>query len=260
MRTYSWGKVLRGFLLSACFIVSSSQTASAANILWGPALGISGDSDVRTDGALVAAINVGGNQTTINGVTFETFLLGAASNTLGDVTLSVTSGTMQPRASGSASNPFAALSMSYQQLLASSNNNTSAAAMVTTVAINGLTAGQTYLVQIWNNDSADFNPPGFTFQSQLDPGARVLDPNVSTLEGGLGEYAVGTFVADASIQEITVTESEVGGRLNGLQLRAIAPIADSTAPTASTSALILLSVGLALGALSRLRNLSPSAR
>ena len=84
--------------------------------------------------------------------------------------------------------------------------------------------GQTYLFETWVNDSQSHIPPGFTFDVDVSSGSLVtLDPNTTIVEGGLGQYVVGTFTASAASQQVTYDNSEVGGSLAAFQLRLAPP-------------------------------------
>jgi hypothetical protein len=65
-----------GIALLACLLADRSLAGSSFAIEWGTARTISGDSDVRTDGSLVSAFNIGSAgvaSSTVNGVRFEAF-------------------------------------------------------------------------------------------------------------------------------------------------------------------------------------------
>jgi len=227
----------------------SPAAAHAATIQWGPATGISGDPDVRTAGSLVAAFNVAGASTTVNGVTFATFGVGAQTNTVGDFTLSVAALTVGAASRGSAQAPFASLTPAYRALL---DNAASTLGEVMTLTMAGLTPGQGYELQLWVNDSRDHDPPGFTFEVDVASGNSVyLDPNTSIVEGGVGQYVAGTFLADSATQQVTFSNSEVGGSLNGFQLRAVTLARPRAVPAISPAgvgaACVLLLLGGFLG-------------
>src|SRR5438874_12160706 len=60
-------------LILAATTPSAWAWAEGSVITWGAPTNISGDSDVRTDGTLVAAFNMNGPAVTVNGVTFASF-------------------------------------------------------------------------------------------------------------------------------------------------------------------------------------------
>ena len=116
--------------------------AYGAAITWGPAMDISGDSDVTTAGSLVTALNFGA--TGVPSVTVNGVLFGAFPVPNGGVIFSSNT------AFGSSSTPFSSLSSDYQTLLKSGF----AASGEFQLNLQGLTVGQTYLFEWWSNDAA----------------------------------------------------------------------------------------------------------
>ncbi len=197
----------------------SGTSLHAATISWGTPANISGDGDVSTSGTLLGAFNVGGPSTTVNGVNFQAFGVGATSNTVGNFNLS-SSSVIGAGSFTTLSAPFSNLSASYRSLLSTGANS----GRLLTLTLDGLTVGQTYVFQTWVNDSQSHIPPGFTFAVDVSSGSLVtLDPNTTIVEGGLGQYVVGTFTASAASQQVTYDNSEVGGGFNAFQLRTAAP-------------------------------------
>lgn len=188
------GFLRRGFLAVALVAIMAS-VSQAAPITWGTPTGIAGDSDVSTAGTFAGAFNINGLLTTINGVTFQPLAAGSVTNT------------------GSVVAPFSALSAAYQSLL-----RTAVTGSPVLVTISGLTVGQRYEIQIWVNDSLD--SLRFGFNSGVD-GAVELDPNTTNVEGGLGQFVIGAFTADSTQQSFTVDNSEIGGLMNGFQIRQV---------------------------------------
>lgn len=240
MRTF-----LRAVLVIVVLITASAR---AAVINWGTETDIAGDSDVSTTGALVGAFNVGGNATTINGVNFQAFPITTQSNTVGDFNLAWTTGIFGVNNVSTPQPPFSNLSPAYQTML-----STQGWALGTiTLTMSNLIVGQQYQFQVWANDSRNHTPPGFAFPVEVSAGNSVtLDPNPSALEGGVGQYVIGTFTADATTQQITFDDAEVGGSLNGFQLRAI----NNVNPGPSVPLPPAIWVGLVLGAVALGRKL-----
>ena len=115
------------------------------------------------------------------------------------------------------------------------------------LSFSGLSVGGQYQVEVWNNESRSWHPPHFTFSARFTAGNSVdLDPNTSIDEGGLGEYVIGTFVADSSSQQIDITGDEIGAVFNAFQLRQISAAPLRAAPTASTAGVLVLCLGLLL--------------
>jgi hypothetical protein len=228
--------------------------AQGAIINWGPTTNISGDSDVSTNGTLVGAFNFGGPETAVNGVTFKAFVIGSpqvVSVTVDSLyTLSIVperDHTLTNFVTSSANAPFAALSSSYQDLLGTAAGG-SFAERDTTLTMAGLTIGKSYEFQAWGNDSGSsgrFSYDIFLDSLWLEPNT-ARDVNDSIVEGGLGQYVIGTFVADANSQLLNFGRTEVEGGLNGFQLR---EVAGQAIPEPSTLSLLGLALaGLAFGA------------
>ena len=208
-------------------------TAPAAVMTWGAATGISGDADVSTNGALVGAFNFAGGATTVNGVLFQAFAVGSNSNTVGNHTLSASS-TIGPSNVSSLSAPFSTLTAQYRALLGSAASD---ADETVTLTMSGLTPGQKYEFQVWVNDSRSFGG----FNVDVTAGNTVtLDPNPPGPpdEGGVGQFVIGSFVANGASQAVGFFGGEVG-IFNGFQLRAV----PSAVP--EPSMLGLLGIGLA---------------
>lgn len=205
--------------------------ATAATISWGTAQTISGDSDINTTGTLVYAFSTGTTsvpQTTVNGVTFAPFGIGGGfvqTVTVGNVTLTESPGALFAYDTfGTATAPFSGLSSGYQSLIGTGAYANAAATLSVTLA--GLTSGQDYLVQWWTNNSALLTPVdgGIFTDTVAGPSPGVsLDPNTTDALGGVGQYAVGTFTADATSQVFTLdgTNSGYVPLINGLQVRAV---------------------------------------
>ena len=206
--------------------------ATAATISWGTAQTISGDSDINTTGTLTYAFSMGTSavaQTTVNGVTFLPFGINAGfppptDVTVGDVTLAESPGNLFAyNTFGTATAPFSGLSSGYQSLV-----GTGAYADIPTtidVTLAGLTPGQDYLVQWWTNNSANLTPIlGGSFANTIadNPTGVTLDPNTTNQLGGVGQFAIGTFTADATTQVFTLEASSgFSPLINGLQVRAV---------------------------------------
>ncbi|MEO6870752.1 MAG: VPDSG-CTERM sorting domain-containing protein [Chthoniobacterales bacterium] len=84
-----------------------------------------------------------------------------------------------------------------------------------TLTISGLTMGTQYHCQWWCNDSSS----EFGFSTTATAGDDVrLTSHTYGAEGGLGQFAIGTFVADSHTRVISYSISEIGF-LNAFQLR-----------------------------------------
>jgi hypothetical protein len=233
-------------------LVYQNQTLHAAVITWDPVGTISADTDVNTQGTLVQALHLGdATGTTVNGVTFSNGSNGVgligAPLTLGSGSGSLTFGSeagyyVDAGANTYTSNtaPFSGLSSSYQSLISAAEWSNGNSATSLTLTLNGLTTSQDYLVQFWVNDPRNISAVWSrtaTFTAGNASGA--LDYNVSDANGGVGQFVVGRFTADATTQSITWSGQAGTFQLNGYQLR------DVSIPEPSTSALVLVA-GLAL--------------
>jgi hypothetical protein len=192
----------------------------AAPVNWGPAKTISGDTDVTTQGTLIQAVNLGdagiGN-TTVNGVLFQ----GMAAPFTQSTTVSLGNFSLTPSglgflslpngSYGSGSAPYSTLSPSYQALLGSAAQTGAGDNM--TLTISGLVVGHAYVFEWWSN----FSAPGTQLHTAA-PGTVVLLDNTTNSEGGVGQFVVGTFFADATSETITF-DGPGGALVNGAQLR-----------------------------------------
>lgn len=217
------------FVLPSVAVLMLSLAAAAcpaATIVWTPALNIGGDADVLTAGAPVASASFGPSGTsdaTVNGVTFVGFVVPNNSNnlTVGNVNLIETQGPLASFNLSSNAAPFFNLSSGYKNLLTGVASSGVTESLQVTVS--GLTVGQLYAVQAFANfSSASAAGAGSTIV-----GGPTLDLNTTDSNGGLGQYANGTFVADATTQAFLVNGAgDFAGLgalpfLNGFQLRAV---------------------------------------
>jgi hypothetical protein len=196
------------FALAALGLISIQS--ARAGITWSSPTTISGDADVSTNGTTVYAYYMGGTgaaATTVNGVTFDSVGADPASSiTLGQVTMSTTGGTVNnhPDIFGGMGNPpFSGLSSSYQTILGSDENTSAQTPELTlTVALGGLTSGNSYQVEFWVNDS----------RANITRSETVTGANTQTLsfnntggDGGVGQFVIGTFTASGTSQSFTIT-------------------------------------------------------
>ena len=93
--------------------------------------------------------------------------------------------------------------------------------------MNGLTPGNQYEFQWWDNYST--NPgSGQGIVTATAGNSITLNGNPSGIDGGLGQFGIGRFVADATgSQAITFSSPPVGGAgalVNSFQLRNTTPV------------------------------------
>jgi hypothetical protein len=141
---------------------------------------------------------------------------------------------------GTGSGAFITLSAGYQTLLG--NGGGSTAPTMLALTISGLTVGQTYLFQWWdNNSSLDSSFTGLELNTvSTAVNAATLAGNDGTA-GSVGQFAIGTFTATGANEEIDFNGSSADGNpsdpmLNAFQLR----VAD--VPEPSTFALLGIGV------------------
>ena len=189
--------------------------------------------DVSTAGTFVGALHFASQatNTTVNGVTFtgiDPGLFTANTITSGNFTLA----TPNPANHFGADStffpvpPFSNLSASYQSLLKGhlQINNTPP---TMTLTMNNLVAGATYQFEWWNSDSS-----GNLTTTATSGNAVSLQTNPTFAPGGLGQYAIGTFLADATTSQAITFAGNTPEVLNGFQLR---KTADPTVPEPGTA-------------------------
>jgi hypothetical protein len=230
-------RVLAATVLAVGLLVSRS--AEASSITWSAAMNISGDSDVSTLGTLVGAVNLGFTTPTINGVTFAALDLSTGS-TSGNFAFTG-SGVSSTHSFTVNSGAFPLLSNSYQGLLATFSYLSSGM----TLTINGLTVGNSYQFEWWSNFSLE-PPPGYPPTTATAGNSVSLSLNTSSVTGGLGQFALGTFTADAASEVITFDGGTFSGAplfptVNGFELRNIT----NPAPVPEPATLTLTGLGLA---------------
>ncbi len=193
--------------------------AFAAAITWSQPVTLAGDADVSTNGGLLYAWNDANAAATVNGVPFapgnSLTSLGANVSLSGNYSWNTT-------AFGSATgNPWSGLSPAYQTVLRggayTSNNGTQ------TVTLNNLIPGHPYQVQIWVNDCRSLASNRTETVTTSRGNTVTLDYNNTGADGGVGQYTLGGFVADAASQVFTLAGVLPAGgnsaQLNALQVR-----------------------------------------
>ena len=203
--TASFAKQLAVICLLALFVAD----ARAAVISWSGATNITSDANIVTNGDFEYGgyFSSSAGTVTINGVTFTG---SAGSKNFGaNVTANFASGGTAYSGMGAGTG----LSTNYQTLLGgcaygSTNNNS--------IALNNLAIGYRYTVQLWINDSRS---NGANSSNTVTSGNSVtLDYNNSEAVGGKGQFAIGTFTADATTLTFNL-QSKQSGQFNALQLR-----------------------------------------
>lgn len=214
-------------LLVQSVVLTTASTVSAALITWGAPTNISGATDVSTTGTLVGAFSLGDTLvagTNVNGVAFQGFAVpsGSLGATVGNFAISSPLSLFSDNTSfGDALNaPFNTLALSYQSMLASGVSGS--ANTPWTLTMSGLTAGVQYEFQWWSSFSVLGSDSHTGAGSPLGGSVTLVD-NVTATQGGLGQYAIGTFTADGSSQVIAF-DGPVFSLVNGFQLRQVAAV------------------------------------
>ncbi len=198
----------RIWLVLAVGIILFVAKGYAASINWSTPTTVSGDSDVTNSGTALYAYYLGGggaNQT-INGVTF-TNVGGTA--TWGNVAFTG-AGTFSYATNilGTSVTPFSNLSVAYSNVL--SGGIWIAGGAAVTVTFNNLIIGHQYTVQFWANDSRGSGVQTNRYDTLSGNwGSSKLLFNSTHVAGGVGQYVIGNFIADATSQSFVVT----GGNL-----------------------------------------------
>lgn len=224
-------------ILAAAFAAFTTLTAHAALITWGAPQNISGDSDVSMAGTFVGALNIGiagVSPTTVNGVTFNPLIFNGSSVTSGIFNFSTAGSLAGTNAAGSFNPPFSLLSSPYRTLLSSLGGT---AGVPFTLTISGLAVGASYQFEWWSNGSTIAG-----FATTATAGDSVtLNSNPSNANGGVGQFALGTFTTDAATQQIVFSSPTIFNGVNGLQLRQLAP---ASVPEPATALAGMALVGL----------------
>jgi len=167
------------------------------------------DTQILTNGAPSRAYTFStGNSVTINGVNFTPF----ANQTVD--TVSAPGGISDFGGFALQAN----LNANYRALVTGaifSNNNSA----VATFTFNNLTIGTPYVFQLWAmDDRALANGRALNFS-----GGPNISYNIGGIDGGFGQYAIGSFVADATFQSITLTPTgpNTPSLISAVQLRVV---------------------------------------
>src|SRR5207248_1737751 len=180
--------------------------------------------DVSTAGMLVGAFNLGGPgvaNTTVNGVTFTGLAFsGPSPVTSGNFTFSGSGGIFGSTGNSTPMAPFSTLSAPYQALLSSAVTVVSPPPLFLTIS--GLTVGSQYQFEWWSNNSISVTDLLTTLQAG---NAITLQLNTSSTIGGLGQFALGTFTADATSQSMFFFGSSEPAlvSIDAVQLRNLTP-------------------------------------
>jgi len=113
------------------------------------------------------------------------------------------------------------------------------------LTLSGLSLGTTYEFQWWSDVNGSPYTNGLGAVATATAGNSVtLDSNTTDATGGLGQYVIGTFMADGPTQNIVFTHpvnNNVSGVINAFQLRELTVV-----PEPGTALFGLALMGVAL--------------
>lgn len=236
-------------------IVAVGPQAGAVDLVtWGAAQNISGDSDVNTNGNLVYAYNLGASgvtDTTVNGVQFSAWAFPPSSppisvTTIGSVSFIESFGILESyNTLGTTTGNFSGLSSAYQAMLSTAGTSSNAATVSLTMG--GLTTGKSYEIQWWLNNSALLinvdTVAAFQQTTATATNSVLLNANVGTVVGNLGQYVIGSFTAtdSSAVIEYNGTGTYIFDNrpmINAFQLRDVTAV-----PEPSTYVLAVIAGG-----------------
>ncbi len=203
-------------------------SANAGFVSWGAPQTISGDADISTSGAFIEAYNLGTfgvPSTVVNGVTFSPFATSTTSNTVGTATLASSANILGNNTSfGEILPPFSLLTTNYKTLLQSGSYTVGVAPAAISLTLGGLTPGTQYQFEWWANQSDPLSfdpnaPPPALPSTTATAGNSVTLVRTGLAPGSVGQFAIGTFTADAASQVVTFNGSDTKTLLNAFQLR-----------------------------------------
>ncbi len=209
------GNAVLTLSLLAGLIPAVSSTGKAATVTWGTSTTISTEADVVNPGTLAYAYAFSNTATTLNGVAFT------GTNSFGTIATNITlSGFTANNTTsfGAAGTAYNAIGTSYQNVIKGASYGGSSAG---TVTLNNLTVGRKYAVQYWVNDSRAGSGGTAQRKQTLATGVELFHyagGTTTSAAGGVGQFAVGTFTADATTQALTITP---GGTSPSVQINAI---------------------------------------
>ncbi len=109
------------------------------------------------------------------------------------------------------------------------------------LTLGGLTSGQAYIVQFWVNDPRV--AIGLLSETITSGGntSGTVDANTTNVDGGVGQFVIGSFTASSSAQEFLFARNDNAGpgpgqEISGFQLRAV--------PEPTTVAMLVGAAGL----------------
>jgi hypothetical protein len=217
----------RVFCIAICAALLAASQVQASIITWQAPVTISDVSDVNTQGTLDRAYHPGPS-VTVNNVLFTGMTLPSTSSFTvgGNTTFDAGSGNrFTDDGITSTSAPFANLDPGYKALLSNQLYQYTPVTWVCgpyTLTLSDLTIGQEYLFQAWTTDPRE----AVNFRTlTLSSGGSTSDAASTNTggDGGVGQYLIGTFIADDTNQVINCIGASRDHlpQLDGFQLRSI---------------------------------------
>jgi hypothetical protein len=201
------GATMRNLLLAGvAFTLAFSAAAYAATTTFQSPQQITGDADVvNTPGTV--GYNFAGSAVTINGVGFVAVpFTDATTDTSTNGLVVITSPSATMNAFGSFGGTGSA---AYTNFLTNEiYNEVDGHEVPYNVAVSGLTSGTPYRVQFFVNDTrdcCDFRSVTVTGGANTSAPLDYNTTNPVGFDGGLGQYVIGYFIADATSQTFTIT-------------------------------------------------------
>ena len=187
----------------SCMALGSALSLNAAIISWGSASDIVNSNDVSTAGTLVEAFSLGDSDSpTVNGVTFTNTTLFSAS--------------------ADASKFNSGMTGDYGGMLQSLNWESDPNTVITSSLGGGnLVIGNEYEIQIWFSHAADGRA---IIYGDGEASESTVTLTLSNDGSDIGQYVIGTFTADGTSQNITISTPPAtawGAHMNGYQIRAL---------------------------------------
>jgi nitrous oxide reductase accessory protein NosL len=189
----------------------------SGHVTWSEPNTISSEADISTRGTLLYAYNNSGNTATVNGVTFTGVDSATAWGT--GVTLFGLNGSLTSVFAGGSIAPWNALPTAYQTILQGGAFIWGSGSA--TVMLNDLVAGHQYQVQIWVNDSRGSTRSQTVASTMGNTVSLAYDSTQAA--GGVGQYAIGTFTAEAKALSFTINGGIDTAQINAIQIRDITP-------------------------------------
>ncbi|MCX6878556.1 MAG: Ig-like domain-containing protein [Verrucomicrobia bacterium] len=210
----------RSLLVALAAWCAGASSANATPITWGAAQNVTGASDVLNTGTPVYAYAFGtdvGAQT-VNGVAFAVGGIGG-----GGTNVTITG--------GQACGPYFPLSSpaGYNGILKGAVFANNASGAVMTATLKNLVEGQEYAVQVWSGN-VDYGGSNVTYDGSV------------SLSQTIGQFAIGTFIADATGSQVIVLTG-INCQFNAIQVRTV-PVNGTPPTVAITSPADTATVGI----------------